>query len=339
MDWAHPERLLWLWVLVPVGIGLVLMEKRRLLRLATFASVPALQRLLPSYRPERRRLLQSLWIVAFGLLLLTLAQPQWGSKWINVQRRGLDIMVVLDTSKSMLAEDFKPNRLKRATWGIRDLLQKLRGDRVGLIAFAGTSFVQCPLTIDYPAFLTTLDDVYAGIIPQGGTATAQALQLAINSFEEEANSDRVLILISDGGDHEGEPLKLLADLKKEKIRVFSIGVGSTEGELIPIRDSHGQQSFLKDRSGNIVKTSLEEEVLQQLALQTGGAYVKAVPGDFGVERLIHEGLADLKRSEHESSLMRAKVDRYPWFVGAALLLLVFESLLPEKAKPMVEVQP
>lgn len=336
MEWMHPERLLWILMLVPFVAALILLEKRRNQRLSRFASHPALRRLAPLFNPERRRLFHGLWLGSFVLLIVTLGQPQWGTKWDEVRRRGLDIMVVLDTSKSMLAEDLKPNRLKRAAWGIRDLLQELRGDRVGLIAYAGTSFVQCPLTIDYPAFLMTLDDVYAGIIPQGGTATAHALRMAMKSFEKEPNSDRVLILISDGGDHDGDPLELVPFLKKDNIRVFSIGVGSLEGELIPIQDRNGQQQFLKDREGNIVKTSLQEDVLQQLALQTGGAYVRAVPGDFGVERLVQEGLADLKRSEHESKLVRSSVDRYPWFVGMALLLLLVESLLPERVRKPVE---
>ena len=337
MQWAHPERLHALWLLLLLAALVVLLEKRKAARMTRYASHGALQRLAPMWSPERKRLLHVLWLLAIAFLVAALAQPQWGTKWEEVRRRGLDIIVVLDTSKSMLAEDLKPNRLERSVWGVRDLLQELRGDRVGLIAFAGTSFVQCPLTIDYPAFLMTLQDVYAGIIPQGGTATAQALRLAMKSFDTEANSDKVVILISDGGDHEGDPLALVPYLKSDNIRVFSIGVGSPEGELIPLRDRAGKVSFLKDRDGNVVKTSLEENTLQQLALQTGGAYVRAVPGDFGVERLIHEGLAGLQRSEHESKLVRTSVDRYWWFVAAALLLLLLEALLPEAVKKKAEV--
>lgn len=339
MTWGQASLLIWLWLAPAAAVLLPLLERRRQARLARLAETAMLPRLMPHFLPERRRIRHFLWWLALTLLLVALARPQWGTRWQEVRRRGLDIMVLLDTSNSMRAEDLKPNRLQRAKWGIRDMLQKLHGDRVGLIAFAGESFVQCPLTIDYAAFLLTLDDVHPGIIPRGGTATAQALKQAMKAFDPDGNADRVVILISDGEDHEGDPLGLLPHLQQERIKVFAIGVGSLDGELIPLRDPQGRQSFLKDAQGNVVKTALQEGVLQRLAIETGGAYVRATPADFGEDRIIEKGFATLKRSEKESTLVKESEDRFHLFVGLAFLLLLVEAILPERSRVPVEAAP
>jgi len=332
MKWGEQDILLWLLALLPLLAVTGWMIGRREGLLARMAERGLWPTLLPGFSPRRRRVKNGLRILAVGLAIVAAARPQWGSRWEEVKQRGLSIIVALDTSKSMLAQDIKPNRLQQAKWGVRDLVKELRGDRIGLVAFAGGAFLQCPATIDYAAFLMMLDDVYAGIIPVGGTDLHQALEKSIESFEKETQSDKVLILISDGEhlDNPGteDPLKLLPRLKAENIRVFSIGVGTRQGELIQTADG-----FVKDSAGHVVKSSLEERLLERLALETGGFYVRSAPGDFGLERVYQQGIAELQREERESRLAKIWQERFPWFIGAALLLLLIEaSIRPVKRR-------
>ena len=320
MKWNDPDFLMWLLALLPLLLLTGLMIKRRETLLARMADKELWTAMLPGHSAPRRRMKNSLRMLALALGLVAVARPQWGFKWEKVHQRGLNIMVALDTSKSMLAQDIKPNRLQQAKWGVRDLLNELEGDRIGLVAFAGDAFLQCPATIDYAAFLMMLDDVYAGIIPLGGTDLFQALEESIDSFEMETQADKVIILISDGEGHTGDPLALLPRLKKEKIRIFAIGVGTREGELIQTSDG-----FVKDSDGNVVKSSLNESMLERLAFETGGFYVRSAPGDFGLERVYQQGIAELQREERESRMAKIWTERFQWFLGAALVLLGVEA--------------
>jgi Ca-activated chloride channel family protein len=322
MKWNNPDFLMWLLALLPLLLitGVMIARREKLLTRMTEKGLWA--SMLPGHSTKRRRSRNLLRVLALALAMLALARPQWGFKWEEVRQRGLSIIVALDTSKSMLAQDIKPNRLQQAKWGIRDLVKELRGDRIGLVAFAGDAFLQCPTTIDYAAFLMMLDDVYAGIIPLGGTDIFQALEESIDSFDKETAADKVVIIISDGEGHTGDPLALLPRLKEEKIRVFAIGVGTLSGELIQTSDG-----FVKDKSGNVVKSSLNESILERLAFETGGFYVRSAPGDFGLERVYQQGIAELQREERESRMAKIWKERFPWFVGAALVLLVMEAIV------------
>lgn len=327
MNWGHPQALHLLWLLVPAGFLLFWLLKRRMTAAAQLVDPAVMTQLIPGWKKPNHGLKLSLWLIGMAFVTITLARPQWGFQWQEVKRRGLDMIVVLDTSRSMLAEDIKPNRLQQAKWGIRDLVGQLKGDRIGLVAFAGSSFLQCPLTIDYAALLLTLDDVYAGIIPRGGTAIEQALRTAMDSFEKESTADKVILLITDGEDHEGKPESLAQELKKLGIRVYSIGIGSSDGELIPVADESGRTAFLKDRSGNVIKSSLKDDVLRSLASETGGAYVRSAPGDSGLDRLFMEHLSHLKRDEQESKMVKAYEDRFAWFLAIGLFFLACEAIL------------
>lgn len=330
MIWGAPIylHLLWLWA----GLGLLLawLTRRRQRALAALVETDAQTRLSPDWRGERARRRFLLWMAATGLIVLALARPQWGSRWQEVKRRGLDILVALDTSRSMLAQDLKPSRLQQAKWGVRDMVGQLTGDRIGLVNFAGVSYLQCPLTVDYAAFLMTLDDAQVGSVPRGGTAITEALRTAVQTFSKQSEGERVLLLISDGEDHEGQPLSMVDTLKREKIRVYSVGLGSLDGELLPA--AGGGSGFLKDREGRVVKSTLNEEVLAKLALETGGAYVRAVPGDTGMERLFQEHIQPLARQEGEARLLKVHEDRAGWFLALALGLLLLEAGWSERAK-------
>ena len=335
MKCGSPELLPWLLLLVPAWWLVLKLARRREGLLRQLADRTAWPVLAPdrSVRNIRRRTLA--WLVAFSVALAALARPQWGFRWEEVRRRGLDIIVVLDTSRSMLAQDLKPSRLQQAKWGIRDLVNKLRADRIGLVAFAGSSFLQCPLTIDYAAFLMSLDDVHVGTIAKGGTAIEQALRTAIDGFEEKTDADRAIVLITDGEDHEGNPLSLLGELKSKGIRVYALGIGTLEGELLPPANGTAG-SFFKDRQGNVVKSTLREDVLQRLAIETDGIYVRSAAGDSGLDRIFAQGIAALRRDERESRMAKKHEDRFPWFLSAALLLLALECALSPRRVPARE---
>jgi Ca-activated chloride channel family protein len=331
MTWGNALALHALWALIPLAGLFFFLAARRERRLRLLLDEDAAARLCPERWRERARTKTILRLLACALAIVALARPQWGFHWEEVRRRGLDILVVLDTSNSMRATDLKPNRLQQATWGLRDLVKRLNGDRIGLVAFAGSSFLECPLTIDYAAFSLMLDDVYPGIIPRGGTAIAPALGTALENFGAGGEADRVIILITDGEDHEGDLERVIGTLKEKHVRVFAVGVGTTEGEIIPAAEGEGG-AFLKDASGNVVKSALREAVLERIAVATGGMYVRAAPGDFGLDRIFNEGIAALKRDERESKMIRAAEERFPWFLGAALVLLALECLLGDRRR-------
>jgi len=322
IKWGNQDLLLWLAALLPLLMVTSLMLRQRTKLLGRMAKQGLWPTMLPGHSPKRKRFRNFVRVLALALAIVALARPQWGFQWEEVKQRGLSIIVALDTSKSMLAQDIKPNRLQQAKWGVRDLLKELRGDRIGMVAFAGDAFLQCPATIDYAAFMMMLDDVYAGIVPVGGTDLFQALETSIESFEksEETQADKVIILISDGEGHTGDPLALLPTLKAEGIRVFAIGVGTKEGELIQTSDG-----FVKDKAGNVVKSSLNEGMLERIAFETGGFYVRSAPGDFGLERVYQQGISELQREERESRMSKTWTERFQWLLGLSLLLLVVET--------------
>ena len=327
MTWGRPDLLALLWAAPPLAALLWGLTRRQFRALERITHPEMVARLAGPISPARVRWRLALWLSAYLLLAVSLARPQWGEHLEDVRRRGLDIVVALDTSRSMLADDLKPNRLQQAKWGIRDLVNQLQGDRVGLVSFAGSAFLQCPLTIDYAAFMMTLDDVYAGIIPVGGTAIAEALRVAGKAFDRNTASDKVIILITDGENHEGDPAGIVDELRKDGIRVFAIGVGSVEGALIPLTGADGSIGFVKDHHNNTVKTALREDLLEALALGTGGVYVRAVPGNFGTDQVVREGLQNLKRDESEARIQRTRKDQFGWFVGGALACLAVEAMV------------
>ena len=334
MKWGHANVLLWLPALLPAAWLLLALLRRRRRALRRLFDPANVAEMAPDWLPSRAPARLGLRLAALLLMGVALARPQWGFHWEEARRQGLDIMVVLDTSRSMLVSDIKPNRLQQAQWGIRDLIRNLSGDRIGLVPFAGASILQCPLTVDYAAFLMTLDDVYAGIIPRGGTAIEQALRTAADAFfpaneaaHPDDGADRVILLITDGEDHEGNPLAVIPEFKEKGIRVYSIGIGTLEGELVPEADGGG---FFKNRQGKIVKSALREDALQELALATGGTYVRSAAGDTGLERVFQESIQSLRRAERETRTTRVYQERFVWFALAALALLAAEALWRER---------
>ncbi len=332
MQWAYPERWMWVWLVPVVAAFWWWASRQRRQALARFADPVLVEALADDVLWGRRRLKAAM--VTGGLLCLVLALvgPQWGFRWEEVTRRGIDIVIALDVSKSMLAEDVKPNRLERAKLAIQELIPLLKGDRVGLIAFAGTSFVQCPLTVDYGAFSLTLEEVTTDTIPRGGTAIAQAIRTGVKALEGSARGSRALALITDGEDHEGDPVAAAKEAAQAGVKLFCIGIGTPEGELIPITDEQGHQTFLKDREGRTVKSRLDEAMLQKVALETGGSYVRATSTAFGLDLVYRERIAKLEQQEFESSLQKRYEQRFQWPLAVALVLLALEPLVADRRR-------
>lgn len=328
--WTHPEVLQLLWLMPIILIALFVLLKKREHKLRSLAEQSLMDVLLPKQHIRRTRARLVFTVLGLCCLVIALAGPRWGFDWQKVTGKGLDIMVVLDTSKSMLAEDIKPNRLTQAKWSVRDFIRLLKGDRVGLVAFSGGSFMQCPMTADYSSFLLMLDDLYAGIIPVGGTSIELAMESAIKGFEADGDSDKAIILISDGEDHSESLDDIIQKLKDRQIHVYAIGVGSLEGELIPERSKDGRLQFHKDKNGNVVKTALEEENLKRIALETGGMYVRSVSGDFGVETIYTDGLSTLNKGTKETKMIKKYKEKYYWFLAAALVFFVLEAVFAGK---------
>lgn len=330
MKFGYPDGLLLLWLCPLVALLLGVLYRLRERGLQRWLAPEALARLAPGWRPARRRTRLLLWLLAIISLTVAWARPQWGFRWEQTTQRGLDILVALDTSRSMLAADFKPNRLTQAKWALLDFSRKLRGDRIGLVPFAGTAYLQCPLTIDYAAFALSLDDVQVGFVPLGGTALSSALRVAVDTFEKQGDSDRVLLLMSDGEDHEGQIDRWIPTLKEKGIKVFTIGIGTPEGEPLPASD--GSAGFQKDAAGNVILSRLDEEPLRRLAQETDGTYIRAAPGDMGLDVLLERHLEQLNRAESDSRLAKVHEEQAGWFIALALLLLGMESILADRAR-------
>lgn len=321
---------IWLYaalVTIPVLVGLFwLLEGRREGRLRAFAAAPLLADLAASFSPGKRNLKLILLVIAVGLLMAALARPRWGYVWEETRGRSLDIMVALDTSKSMLAEDIAPNRLARAKLSIRDLVERVEGDRVGIIAFAGSAFLQCPLTLDTNALRVTLDAIGTDTIPLGGTNIAGAIAEAQGAFSDGQN-EKFLILITDGEDLAASGIEAARSAAEAGVRVFTVGVGTAEGELIPVRGEDGSFDFLRDPDGNVVKTRLDTETLTEIARASRGFFTPLGPTGEGLIQVYERGLEILPRQEREDRLRQIPIERFQWPLGLAILLLMVEGLI------------
>ena len=252
--------------LVPILVAfLVWAHRRRERDLAAFVAAALLPAVAPERDPRRRTLRAAIVVVAVLCLALALGGPMWGFRWEEVRRQGIDLVIAIDTSRSMLATDVKPNRLARAKLAVQDLVAELHGDRVALVAFAGSAFLQCPLTLDYGAFTQSLDAVEVGLIPRGGTALTAAIDTSLDAFEGRQGSNQAVVLITDGEDHEGDVKEAAKRASERGVKIYAVGIGTTEGELIP-----AESGYVKDRAGQVVKSRLDEETLKQVAVATGG---------------------------------------------------------------------
>ena len=335
MIFASPHIAVWLWMVPVAALFFVLSAKARARAMRNFARETVLPEIAGSFDEKKVRFRNFLMVLALLFMVLGLMRPQWGYQWQEIKRQGIDIMIALDTSNSMLAEDVKPNRLKRSKLAIKDLVKKLKGDRIGLIAFSGTAFLQCPLTLDYDGFLMSLDDVDVSTIPIGGTSLAKAIYKAIDSFEDRKDDQKILIIITDGEDLEGGLEKAIQQAKAKGVRIFCAGIGSAEGELIPYPDERGKQGFLKDENGNVVRTRLTESSLQQMAVGTGGMYVRATGAELGLDLMYQEELSKLQKQEFKSKMEKRYYERFQIPLAVAVFLLFLEPLIGDRKRKKV----
>jgi len=298
--------------------------------LERFAAPQLLGDLTAGLSPRRRGAKRALIAAGIALAGFALAGPQYGFTWEETQRRGIDVLIALDTSRSMLAQDVAPSRLERAKLAVRDLVDKLGSDRVGLIAFAGSAFLQCPLTLDHAAFLEALDTLQPGIIPAPGSDLASALRTAEVALQSEARNVKLLVLFSDGEDLGGGAIAAAEQAAQQGIRVFTVGVGSDAGELIPVPGPGGKTEFLKDPDGQFVKSRLDAATLTRVAEITGGFYEPLGRQGEAVTAIYDRALAPLPKEELASRMRRVPIDRYQWPLALALLCLAIEPLLRER---------
>lgn len=314
-----------LWVVMGLGLLLFWSERRRQSLLERFASREMLER-LQTVRPASPLLKNGLFLLGLVFLVLALMEPKWGYSWEDIRREGRDIIVAVDVSRSMLATDVQPSRLERAKRAIADLMQIMEGDRIGLVAFAGDAFVQCPLTLDYGAakmFLTHLDP---SLIPRGGTQIGEAIVKSVDAFEGNDRNTRALILITDGENLQGD-LDNAVKLAKEKgVKIFCIGIGTPAGSPIQILDEKGNRTYLTDNQGNQVLSKLNEETLQKIALETGGAYAQAVSSGMELDAIYTKRIAGMDTKELDSSRQKRYEHRFQWPLSAAFLCFLLQSL-------------
>ena len=324
INFANSQYLLLL-LLIPFFFiiqSVVLMFRKR--RIRKFGDEALVNSLMPSYARAKVWVRLSMFALGFFFFVIGLSRPQIGAKLKEHETRGAEIMIVLDVSNSMLAEDYSPNRLERAKLAISRLVDKLREDRIGLIVFAGNSFVQLPITTDYVSAKMFLNSISTESVPVQGTAIGDAINTAMRSFSAQSEKSRAIIVITDGENHEDDPVAAASQAAELGVRVFAIGVGSPEGKPIPM-----DGELLKDKDGEIVVTRLDEKVLQDMAQAGNGVYVRAGTSEFGLNPIID----DIKRMEDEmySSIVFEEFDeQFMYFLGIALFFFVLEMLIGDR---------
>lgn len=328
---AYPAAL-WLLILIPLVVvlyGVVAVRRRR--RLARFGESTTLRALMPDYSKGRNVLKMLLLLVSLFFLVIAVARPQFGSKLKEEKSEGIEMMLVVDVSNSMLAEDFEPSRLERTKYAIGKLFEGLKQDRVGLVVFAGEAKVQLPITTDYRMARAFTKRISPSLVSVQGTDLAQALSLATISFSSTTgvNRSRAIILITDGEGHSGDIMAAAEQAKAEGIRIYTIGIGTPEGAPIQI-----DGEFLKDEKGDMVVTKLDEETLESIAQATDGLYVRASKQDLGLDEVVRE-INAMEKSELETLRFEEYNEQYAYALVVALVLLLLEFALLDRRNPLL----
>lgn len=327
---ANPQYLylLFLVPLIPAVFGLLRFLRRR--RIARFADREQAEALMPSASNAKPWVRVALFTLAFASFAIGMARPQIGAKLSEHKSRGVEVMICLDVSNSMLAQDYSPCRLDRAKLAISRFVDKLQDDRIGLIVFAGQSFVQLPVTTDYVSAKMFLGSINTDSVPVQGTAIGDAIRTAVRSFSAQSGKSRVVIVITDGENHEDDAVAAAKEAAEVGVRVFTVGVGSPEGKPIPVGGE-----LLKDKNGEIVVSKLDEKTLQEIAQEGNGAYVRAGNTEFGLNPII-DSIRSMEEEEFSSVVFEEFDEQYMYFFAAALLLFVIEMLIGNR-KPKIRL--
>jgi Ca-activated chloride channel family protein len=320
---------LYLFLLIPALIVFFVMVFRwKRKALSRFGNLLLLEQLTPTYSRKRSVWKIVLVLAAVSFMILALARPQLGTALEEVKRKGVDVIVAIDVSESMNAQDIAPSRLDKARHEVSTLIDKLEGDRIGLIAFAGEAFVQCPLTLDYGAAKIFLDVLGPNLIPTPGTDVAKAIQMAIKSFESTERQHKVLVLITDGEHHGEDVMTVAEEAEREGLVIYTVGIGSAQGVPIPVE---AQGGFKKSKRDEVVITKLDELTLEKIALQTGGKYYRASSSEAELDR-IYEEIANMEKKELASLKFSQYEERFQYVLAIAFVLLVIELLISERRK-------
>ena len=333
MTFLHTELLFLIWAVPLLALIFWYGHRKRRSLLAKFSGKLGSGLLWPAETPARRVVQAVLVLGALVFIILAIAGPQYGFQWQKIEREGVDIVIALDCSRSMLSPDIQPTRLDRAKREIIDLLGMLDGDRVALTAFSGTAFLQCPLTLDYQAFDLFLNVLTPDYLPVGGSDLAAAVRTAVSAFDPQSKADKAVILITDG-ENTGpdDPVEAAREAEKAAVKLFCIGVGADQGVPVPATDG----GFKKDRKGQIVLSRLDETTLSRMALATGGAYVRSVAGDMDLDAIYRDHIRkDLKTATVESGRKQIWADRYQWPLALGVVALIIGLWLPLTRKPVL----
>jgi Ca-activated chloride channel family protein len=332
MTLVHSWILHFLWILPIAGFALIVEARKKRKAMEKFADGDLLKRLAPEDHKGKRFLRGILLLFSLSALLFSLAGPRWGSHYQEVSRKGVDIMILVDVSSSMMVEDVKPNRLERARREIIDFLKVTQGDRVGLVAFSGAAFVQCPLTLDYAALQMFLSALQPGLIPVPGTDLGAALEAGLSAFDFKTETDKVMLLITDGEDNENRGLESARKASEGGVKIFVFGIGEPSGGPVPAGDGKG--GFKKDKEGKLVLSKLDEDTLKDMASISGGVYVRSLAGDLDLDILYFDGIKE-KTEVHTLKSGKIKVyeERFTFFALVAFLFLLLEGLIGEKVRP------
>ena len=323
--------LLYLLIAVPVLAAVYALAARRRKRLvARFGNPELVRSLMPDFSRGRIRLKAALFITAFALLALAAARPQFGSKLREEKSRGVEMMLAVDVSNSMLAEDFEPNRLERTKHAIGRLFDGLQQERVGLVVFAGEPKVQLPITSDYRMAQAFARRISPSLVGEQGTAIGKALQQAMLAFSSQSEKSRVIVLITDGENHEDDALEAARMAKEQGIRIYTIGIGTPEGAPIRIGGD-----FVKDERGEMVVSKLDERTLEQIASITDGAYVRATKQSIGLDEIV-KSINDMEKSDLSTVRFEEYNEQYQYLVAAALLLLLLEMSVLGRRNPRLK---
>ncbi|MCG8584824.1 MAG: VWA domain-containing protein [Pirellulales bacterium] len=325
---GNPANLYWLWLAISVGAVFIAAVAARRAALARFATSNLVRQLVPRGSASRRIAKAALATTAIVALVLALVDVRWGRDWREVPQKGIEVMFVLDVSRSMLAEDASPNRLERAKQQIRDMIDEMRGDRVGLVVFAGDVRQRIPLTSNYQDFKLALDEVGPHSVDRGGSRLGDAIRAATRSFLDKTNDHKAIVAFTDGEDHESEPLAAAEDAADTKgVRVFTVGLGDFEqGARIPVEHMSRHRAYLQ-HNGEHVWSKMNGEVLEQIASKTGGAYIPAGTKQVDMAEVYRNYVSAVEQTDFETARIQSYVPRFQWFAALALLLIVVDSMI------------
>jgi len=305
------------------------MTRWRKKALLSFGELAVIQQLYPDVSKSKRIWKFILYLFAFTFLIIGIVNPQVGTRLEEVKRKGADLMICLDVSNSMKAEDLAPNRLEKAKQSISKLIDKLDGDRLGIIVFGGEAYVQLPITTDYSAAKMFLESINTDMIPTQGTAIGKAIDMAMESFGKDEGKNKAIVIITDGENHEDDAIKAAEDAAEKGITIHTIGMGSAEGAPIPLYKGNVREGFRKDKEGNTIVTKLDEKMLQEISAAGNGIYVRASNSDAGLNNVL-EALDKLEKKQFDSKMYSDYEDRFQWFIAVAFLLLLIETFLTER---------